>query len=65
MGYKCGNCNRDFMTKKTWLDHIANEHESYFLEGDAESVAYHDKIMKIKAANQDTKAMEALKSKEM
>lgn len=43
MGYKCGNCGIDFSTKKEWLDHLQDVHNSVFLEGDAESIAYHDK----------------------
>lgn len=43
MGYKCGNCNIDFSTKKEWLDHLQDVHNSVFLEGDAESIAYHEK----------------------
>ena len=48
MGYKCGNCNLDFSTKKDWLDHLQDVHNSVFLEGDSESIAYHDKRAKAK-----------------
>lgn len=48
MGYKCGNCNIDFGTKKEWLDHLQDVHNSVFLEGDEQSIAYHEKRAKEK-----------------
>ena len=42
MGYKCGNCNIDFATKKEWLDHLQDSHNSVFLEGDEEAKIYHE-----------------------
>ena len=49
MGYKCGNCNIDFSTKKEWLDHLQDAHNSVFLEGDSDSIAYHEKRANEKA----------------
>jgi len=48
MGYKCGNCNIDFSTKKEWLDHLQDAHNSVFLEGDKESIDYHESRAKQK-----------------
>jgi len=59
---RCGNCNLNFQTKKEWLDHLADVHNSYILDGDAKDVAYHVKKLQDKAAVGNTKAKEILES---
>lgn len=56
MGYRCGNCNKDFATRKDWLDHLYNDHRSVFLEGDERDIAYHEEKLKIDAKNDSSKA---------
>ncbi len=65
MGFKCGNCGIEFQTRKEWLDHIADVHKSYFIEGDERDIAYHDKKLRAKAEAGDNKAKELVEAKEM
>jgi len=39
MGYKCGNCNVDFSTKKEFVEHNIDVHNSPFIEGDFSDVS--------------------------
>ncbi len=40
MGYKCSQCNVDFPHKKGIVDHMADVHNSVFLEGDIQMVQW-------------------------
>lgn len=65
MGFKCGNCGNEFSNRKEWLDHIADVHGSYFLEGEQRDVDYHEKKLQAKVSKGDSKAAEILKAKNL
>lgn len=63
MAYKCGDCGKEHQTRKEWLDHIAEVHNSFFLEGDEKDVAYHQAILSKKSAEGDNNAKNLIQKK--
>jgi len=49
MGYKCGNCNIEFSSKREFIEHNLDVHNSPFIEGDFSDAS--DKILKERADN--------------
>lgn len=65
MGYKCGNTNKEFGTKKDWLDHLCDVMNSPILEGDPVDVEYCRKKLEQKAQKGDTNATSKLRHMNM
>lgn len=61
MGFKCGNCNIEFSTRKEWLDHLVDVHNSPIIEGEERDINYCKRKLEEMKNKGNAKASDLLK----
>lgn len=56
MAYKCGDCGKEHASRKEWLTHIIEAHNSVILDGEERDIELCKKILNEKIAKGDSKA---------
>jgi uncharacterized C2H2 Zn-finger protein len=60
MAFKCGNCGKEHLTRKEWIKHLIDEHNTVFYEGDEKDIALCKSYLDEKIAKGDSKAKDMM-----